>query len=71
MTNVDLKPCPFCGGAARVDHGEIPRTGVNVWKIGCGNEEVDCIATEMVSSYSRRAEAAAAWNKRADDGDAV
>lgn len=29
MSNIDLKPCPFCGGKARISHREYRYKGIN------------------------------------------
>lgn len=57
---INLKPCPFCGSKNLVDHGEI-----NTW-ISCE----DCGAEGPLRRddlWETKAEAAEAWNRRADD----
>ncbi len=59
-----LSPCPFCGGPA--DYEEIPMgLGHAIWSVGCASDETDCIGYQMLAHFSRKCEAAAAWNTRA------
>ena len=51
-----LLPCPFCGGAAVLDPGEITRAE-------CGGDE--CPMDECYTELLPRDEAIAAWNRRA------
>ena len=53
---VQLLPCPFCGGEARFVDG---RLSIN---IRCGN--YDCGITQRQYYYEKTAEAIAAWNTR-------
>jgi hypothetical protein len=53
---VQLLPCPFCGGEARFVDG---RLSIN---IRCGN--YDCGITQRQYYYETTAEAIAAWNTR-------
>ena len=50
---IDLKPCPFCGGKARLKSSH----GFN--NVSCGN-----CGAEYPVSFDTRKEAAAAWNTR-------
>ena len=60
-----LKPCPFCGGEAKVqptydiDTGE--RDGYFAW---CSNYECEC--KPQTRDYITEAEAIEAWNTRAE-----
>lgn len=57
----ELKPCPFCGAAAKITRirgYERPYVAV------CQKEE--CLASVGVYSYTRE-EAAKAWNRRVND----
>lgn len=54
--SVDLKPCPFCGGAAKVLHNT--GNGHGYWFVSC----LPCDAEG--SPRESAAEAAAAWNER-------
>ncbi len=65
MTEPTLLPCPFCGGPAvfeEVTPTKYPRT---TWSVSCGNIKEDCIAGQILMTFSRKEEAADAWNKRA------
>jgi Lar family restriction alleviation protein len=54
----DLKPCPFCGGRARLSaFGE----GVNIWAAVCVGRGCKCYSPVLNS----RAEAIEKWNRRA------
>ena len=67
MTDMELKPCPFCGGEAMVDGPEehiAPGIGIS-YSVFCSND--DCYLGRMDSPgfYQWLHEAAAAWNTRA------
>ena len=57
MSNEKLKPCPFCGGKAKLlaDHGNI-----KFW-VCCKK----CIADTLI--YDSKQEAIESWNRRADN----
>jgi hypothetical protein len=58
-----IKPCPFCGGEAAVEHLENGRRSV-----GCIEASGEsCIGFQMFSSYETDRDAIAAWNVRAVD----
>ncbi len=57
-----LKSCPFCGGPAALE--EVDHSGYVAWSVGCNNQDVDCIAYQMLATFTRKSEAAEAWNKR-------
>ena len=57
---IGLKPCPFCGGKAKLQQGL-------TWLIGCDTQ--GCIGYRPYSldrDYDTAEEAAAAWNRRAE-----
>lgn len=66
MSETKLKPCPFCGGVARIDSKRADSTPTNgtwssearVWRYRC---EASCC--NMHWKFSRDA-AIAAWNRR-------
>lgn len=63
----DLKPCPFCGGDAQLDHVQLGITlysKVRCLNCHCSTKEF-CISTK-VSSDELSIEA---WNKRVGDSD--
>ena len=68
MTDMELKPCPFCGGKPMVDGPEehvAPGIGIS-YSVFCSND--DCYLGRMDSPgfYQWLHEAAAAWNARAE-----
>ena len=59
--NIELKPCPFCGGEANLV--EDPHNWV--WSIGCSNDK--CLGFSGLGwTYTSEREAAEAWNTRAE-----
>lgn len=68
MSDPKLLNCPFCGGPAGFEKMPHNATGFQTWSVGCQNEQEDCIAYQMLAHYARKAEAAEAWNKRAQPG---
>jgi hypothetical protein len=54
-----ILPCPFCGAGASVEKIE------NRFSVGCDStDEADCMGYQSLTTFSREAEAVAAWNKR-------
>lgn len=65
--NIELKPCPFCGGEATVSSYTYSTLGGGYvqFKVEC--ERHDCPAQPTVDwHYWSEAEAAEAWNTRAE-----
>jgi len=63
----ELKPCPFCGGEARIENQYVHK-----WVVGC--ESFGCICMWLWSYtplFSSREEAVKAWNTRANDANEV
>ena len=56
-----LKPCPFCGGEAKIVHGELGRNGSRVI---CKNCYCSTDFVSISTRYSCDEKAAEAWNKR-------
>ena len=62
MPEIKLKPCPFCGGEAKI-----------VQTMPCGNRTYSFFASclvcgvEMPRNARTRKKATEAWNRRADD----
>jgi hypothetical protein len=59
-----LKRCPFCGGEAGFQEDTPPAYPLTTWGVVCLNQEEDCIACLAMKTYSRKTDAAEAWNKR-------
>ena len=61
MSN-ELKPCPFCGGEADLEHYT-----VGSWDDPEDRYDVNCLSClASIESKSTEAEAIEAWNRRAD-----
>lgn len=62
----ELKPCPFCGGQARIGYAinDYNRWGVSCQNCGCSVEVEDWKGVDDTEEN-----AIAAWNRRADNGD--
>ncbi len=68
-----LKPCPFCGGEAQVEETSAAtgRGDAVAFSVGCiQDEDGTCYGYQSLTTFSRRSDAIAAWNKRAGDKDA-
>lgn len=82
MPEINLKPCPFCGGEARLcrtSSGYIvsPATIMDHWQVKCSN--MCCVSqvykdeiyhderAGIVIAHNGAEEAAEAWNRRADN----
>jgi hypothetical protein len=58
-----LRKCPFCGGEADYEQvGSFAMREGCAWSVGCRDEA--CIGFQSVTTFARKAEAAAAWNTR-------
>lgn len=57
MSDVKLKPCPFCGGKAYIDNCD----GI-IYMVGCN----DCCC-EIVEYFYSASEAVEAWNDRVSE----
>lgn len=58
----ELKPCPFCGCAAVINH----RDFIGTWIVECSNN--DCPASYMIgNSYETEEKAIDAWNRRVNN----
>lgn len=59
----ELKPCPFCGGEAKIRDYSTPDTDpeIDVFCTNCGGQTF---------VYETEGEAIEAWNRRAEDGKA-
>ena len=65
MPNIELKPCPFCGGTGELKHRAF--LGGSYAFIQC--KQCHCTTDGICSdtSYCADEKAAEAWNRRADD----
>ena len=61
MKETELKPCPFCGGEAKLEKADM-----GCWKIKC----TKCPCDFGRYWYLRKRDAKKAWNRRATDGKA-
>ena len=61
MDEIKLKPCPFCGGPARLC-GEC-----NYYWVECEFQN-GCLVGPITDSFCTECEAIEAWNRRADNG---
>ena len=74
MSDVELKPCPFCGGEAKLYYDWSDETG-EWFSVGCDND--DCLMALHDIAYDYKCvstgwrkfkeEAVSAWNTRAYD----
>lgn len=62
MKDNELKPCPFCGGEAKVIEGYDSMVGVNVYYIECCN----CRAT-FYNGNSNKNKEIEKWNRRVEN----
>ena len=58
----ELKPCPFCGGEAKLDH--LVKSSI-VWCKCC---MASTKSMEFSPEYASDEKAIEAWNRRAEDG---
>ena len=63
MSEIKLKPCPFCGGKAEL-RINVSFYGENIYGISCLTE--GCIANTMTENFSRKIDAIEAWNRRVE-----
>lgn len=61
----DLKPCPFCGRRAKMEKKRF--FGYYTYVIGCSS--IKCHISPESPGYEGRAEAIAAWNRRANEAE--
>lgn len=63
-----ILPCPFCGCSASVEEfaGSTSDYKSVSFSVGCDNpHEESCMGYQSLTTFSRRSDAIAAWNKRA------
>ena len=59
-----LKPCPFCGGEARINERLEPLHGMRYYPT-CMNKH--CLGRNTAKYFEIKATAIAAWNRRTND----
>lgn len=57
----ELKPCPFCGGEAKLEHDYI------ISFVKCVECDVRTVGYHVSPEYSSDARAAEVWNRRMND----
>lgn len=64
-TQLELLPCPFCGGPAQIEAIETA-LDVTRYSVGCNDGEGDCLCQgyQSLTTFARRIDAAKAWNTR-------
>ena len=66
VESTTLLPCPFCGGHANVVE-DAPMFPNQVWYgVGCSNPNCTAYTGYGMRLFVNRADAIAAWNRRAD-----
>jgi Lar family restriction alleviation protein len=62
----ELKPCPFCGGEAKiVDNGEASTNKYYFVDVLC--KDMSCRGYSSCLEYKTKQQAIEAWNRRAED----
>jgi transcriptional regulator NrdR family protein len=63
-----ILPCPFCGHEASVEEVE-SRASADPkavrFSVGCDNVDEICMGYQSLTTFERRSDAVAAWNRRA------
>jgi hypothetical protein len=60
-----LLPCPWCDGPAVMEEVEDNVRGEIRFSVGCNNYDAgECMGYQSLTTFARRSEAAAAWNRR-------
>lgn len=63
----ELKPCPFCGGEAKIQH-EYSRESGDWYAVDCLNKKCPMEIVIVTTGWRpTEAEAVEAWNRRAND----
>lgn len=63
--NNGLKPCPFCGGEAKLS-GVYEIMGTKAWAVYCGRSPQDFSCGAQITSIYSEEDAIKNWNRRAD-----
>lgn len=65
MEEIELKPCPFCGGEAEIN---VDREAVEDTENGIGRIPWYAKVLRNIWAYISARKAREAWNRRADNG---
>lgn len=62
-----ILPCPFCGGPASLEETTSGATvdSQAAFSVGCDADEAECMGYQSLTTFARRSDAIAAWNRRA------
>lgn len=64
--DVELLPCPFCGGRAKVMRMDYLNEMQTVWGVFCERDlDAECAHGHYIDNYATKQEAIDAWNRRA------
>lgn len=63
MVDINLKPCPFCGGKAKMKE-HLHTDGSKEYTVECALEFKFCPVIPMSWAYDTEQEVADTWNKR-------
>lgn len=67
MPEIELKPCPFCGGKAETSEQTTDKGNKFAFGwIGC--QQCQCFIN-YINNYTGKTKAAEAWNRRADNAE--
>ena len=61
----ELKPCPFCGGEAKLQDTTYGNN-ISAYVVRCKN--IDCDIRPATSYFRLKKEAIERWNRRSEDG---
>lgn len=63
MNDKELKPCPFCGGEARIVQEYDAMIGETFYFCEC----INCTGTILYGKFNKKEYAIEAWNRRVND----
>ncbi len=64
---MDLKPCPFCGSPARLEHMKVDAFGDTRMVVTCTGDGCGANIQEFVGDNLTVERVVAAWNRRSDE----
>lgn len=67
--SISLRPCPFCGGEAVIDHQSSGMLSTTASYVRCNKCYVKTKSIAISTQYSSDEKAAILWNKRYYDDD--